>query len=328
MRKSPLLLAAAMGLVSGSLVESVRADFVVANGNAAFVPSFSQPQFFSYSNATKPYGFNTSAGVTGAESNLWTDVSNYAGNSSAYGSSPVRAFKWGFRNAGGSNGGTAGKGLSNTAGGHSGYAQTYTNLTSPASIAWTDIFETSRSRIDATISYTLTDGANAGQAILACVATFKNRAANTETYDFFNLVDSAILGIGGGANDAVTASVNGDLHTIGFSDTVSGNPYGVNFTAVNPTRWEVNVESQIQSKTFSGAGNTPTSYIGTGGSDAGVIAAATGDRFGGFQWRVQLAPNETTTLTSYIAVNSVVPEPASLGLLAAVMPLIGRRRRA
>jgi hypothetical protein len=317
------ILVSAAALVAA--VGSANADFLLTQNNAAFNPSFTNPAWgASLSNANKPYAFNTSGGVTGAEGSMFTDAPG-AFTASSLGTSPLRAFKWGFRNAGGASGGTAGKGLSGTVGGHSSYTQTFSAGSSTGTIAWGDIFESSRSRLDASISYTLTDGPSPGQALMMAVATFKNRAATTETYDFFNLVDSQILGIGAGSNDAVAASVSGSANIITFSDTVASSLYSLNFVAIDPSRWEVNTSTNINTKTFSGASATPTQYLGTGGSTAGVLNGS-GDLFGAFSWRVTLAPGASVSLTSYVGVN-MVPTPGALALLGVGGLVAGRRRR-
>lgn len=318
MRNALMISGAAMLAIAGA----AQADFLITSGNAAFNPSFTgTPWPSSLSNTTRPYQWNTSSGVTGAEAKLYPDAPG-AFTASNLGDQPLRSFRWGFRNAGGSNGGTAGKGLSGTAGGLSTYSQSFTAGADNGTINWVDVFESSRSRIDASIKYTITDGASAGQALVKAEATFTNRAAGTETYDFFNLVDSQIGGIGAGSNDIPTASVSGIYNTLSFTD----GPNVLNFIAENPSRWEVNIESQIQSKTFSGAGNTPTQYAGVGGSTSGVIVAATGDRFGAFSWRVTLAPGASVTLVSYIGLNQI-PAPGALALFGLGGLAAARRRR-
>lgn len=310
----------------GALAGTASADFLLTSGNAAFNPTITNPAWgASLSNATRPYQWNTSGNVTGAEGSLFTDVPG-AFTASSLGTSPLRSYRWGFRNAGGSNGGTAGKGLSGTAGGLSTYTQTFTAGSNTGRIDWADVFETSRSRIDASITYTLTDGGSPNAALVKADAKFTNRAATTETYDFFNLVDSQILGVGNGTNDAVAASVSGSASILTFSDTVNSSNYALNFIGMGVTNWEANSSTNINTKVFSGAGNTPTSLIGVGGSTAGVVVG-TGDLFGGFQWRVTLAPGASVTLTSYIGVNSV-PAPGAVALLGLGGLVAGRRRRA
>lgn len=304
---------------------AASADFLITQGNAAFNPAITNPAWGgSLSNATKPYTWNTSGNVTSAESSMFTDAPG-AFTAPSLGTSPVRSYRWGFRNAGGSSGGTAGKGLSGTAGGHTSYSQSFTAGSNTGTINWLDVFETSRARIDASINYTITDGGSAGSAVMRGVATFTNRAATTETYDFFNLVDSQILGVGNGGNDIASAGVSGSLHTITFSDTVSGSPYAVNFIADGVSRWEVNTHANINTKTFSGAGSTPTQYLGAGGSTASVLNGS-GDLFGAFSWRVTLAPGQSVSLTSYIGINAV-PTPGALALLGLGGLAAGRRRR-
>lgn len=322
MRTTSLVCVALLGAIAGT----ANADFLLTSGNAAFNPAITSPAWSaSLSNATRPYQWNTASNVTGAESSLFTDAPG-AFTASSLGTSPLRSYRWGFRNAGGSNGGTAGKGLSGTAGGFGSYAQTFTAGSNTGRLDWNDVFETNRSRVDASITYTLTDGGSANQALMKADAKFTNRAATTETYDFFNLVDSQILGIGAGSNDAVAASVSGTASTLTFSDTVSGNLYALNFIGVGVTNWEANSSANINTKVFSGNNNANTSLIGAGGSTAGVVVG-TGDLFGGFQWRVTLAPGASVTLTSYIGVNSV-PAPGAVALLGLGGLMAGRRRRA
>ncbi len=190
MRSSFLLTAVALGALAGT----ASADFLLTAGNAAFNPSFTNPAWgASLSNTTRPYQWNTSANVTGAEANLFTDAPG-AFTATSLGSSPLRSYRWGFRNAGGANGGTAGKGLSGTAGGLSSYTQTFSAGSNTGKIDWVDVFETNRSRIDASITSTQTHGGAPNQALVRAHANFTNQPATTETYDFFNLVDSQILG--------------------------------------------------------------------------------------------------------------------------------------
>lgn len=321
----------ALSIVAGLAVAGVaKADFLITSGNAAFNPSFTNPSWgASLSNTTRPYQNNTAGNVGGAESYLYTDVPG-AFTASSLGNSAVRAFRWDFRNAGGSNGGTAGKGLSGTAGGLSSYTQTFTAGSNTGTIDWVDVFETSRSRINASITYTIFDGAAAGDALVKCVATFTNKATvnATETYDFFNIVDSQILGVGTGANDVVAPSVSGTQSILTFSDTVSGSPYSVAFKAESPSYWEANTSTNIGNKVFSGANNANQIFSGTGGSTAGVNNVGVGaDPHGGFQWRVTLAQNQSVTLTSYIVINNA-PTPGALSLLGLGGLVAARRRRA
>lgn len=323
MRTTSLVSVALLGAIAGT----ANADFLLTAGNAAFNPAFTNPAWgASLSNATRPYQWNTASNVTGAEASLFTDVPG-AITASNLGLSPLRSYRWGFRNAGGSNGGTAGKGLSGTAGGVSTYSQTFTAGSNTGTINWGDVFETNRSRIDAGITYTLTDGAAANQAVMRADAKFTNRAATTETYDFFNLVDSQILGVGAGGNDGIAASVSGSASTLTFSDTALGGSYALNFIGIGVTNWEANSSTNINTKVFSGANNANQSFAGTGGSTAGVVVGAGPDYFGGFQWRVTLAPGASVTLTSYIGVNSV-PAPGAMALLGLGGLVVGRRRRA
>ncbi|MFM8573498.1 MAG: PEP-CTERM sorting domain-containing protein [Pirellula sp.] len=310
---------------------TAQADMLLTDGNAAFNPGITLPSWgASLSNSTRPYSWNTASSAQNAEGSLYPAVPG-AFTASNLGSSPLRAYRWGFRNAGGGSVGTAGKGLSGTAGGVTSYTQTFTAGSNTGRIDWVDSFETSRSRVNASLVYTLTDGDGAGTtvALLRVDATFTNKASTTETYDFLNIVDSQILGTGNGTNDTIAASINGDLHTLKFSDTVSGQAYDLNFTAVNPTFWEANTLATIGTKTFSGAGANPTNFTGSTGSVNNVING-TGDRAGGFQWRVRLDPNQSVTLTSYVGANiNAVPEPSSIALLGVgVLAGLSRRRLA
>ncbi|MFN6109400.1 MAG: PEP-CTERM sorting domain-containing protein [Planctomycetota bacterium] len=309
--------------------QRASADILLTSGNAAFNPSFTLPSWGSgLSNTTRPYQWNSSSTAQSAEGSLYPAVPG-AFTASSLGASPLRAYRWGFRNAGGGSGGTAGKGLSGTAGGVSTYTQTFTAGSNTGKIDWVDSFESSRSRINASLVYTMTDGDGAGNsnAWRVVAATFTNRAATTETYDFLNMVDSQILGTGNGANDSISASVDGLLHRLTFSDTVSGQPYEFTFIAEIPTFLEANTLTSIATKTFSGAGATPTSFLGANGSILNVING-TGDRAGGFQWRVTLNPNQSVTLKSYIGVNmTAVPEPNTLGILTLCLAGLARFRR-
>jgi hypothetical protein len=149
-------------------------------------------------------------------------------------------------------------------------------------------------------------------------------------------VDSQILGIGGGLNDAVTTSIDiaAGQNSIKFSDTVSSNPYFINFVSNTPTFWEVGngTSGAMGSKFVSGASANPTNFAVAGSSNVGVstFTAGTQDPFGAFQYRATLAPNATYTVTSYIFVNSdftIIPEPSALGLLAPAGLLLARRNR-
>lgn len=331
--KRTYVLAAVAALAAGSVA---NADFVLQKGNAAYTMGAFSPTFFSFSNTTPAHDYTANSSAIQARGNLWTDVSNYAGNSSAYGSSSLRSFIWGFRNAGGTNGGTAGRGLSSGAGGVT-YSQSYVSGASTATATYTDAFQSSRSRITATLAYELFDSATPGVSAVRCVATFKNNAATTETYDFMLGVDSQILGIATGLNDSVTTSIDvaKGQNSIKFSDTVSGNPYFINFVSNTPTFWEVGngASTGMGNKFVSGASANPTNFAVAGSSNVGVstFTAGTQDPFGAFQYRTTLAPNATYTVTSYIFVNSditIIPEPSALGLLAPAAMLLGRRRRA
>lgn len=312
-----------------TLSGSSQADILLTAGNTAFNPSFTSPAWGgSLSNTTRPYQWNSASTAQNAEGSLYTAVPG-AFTAANLGASSVRAYRWGFRNAGGGSVGTAGKGLSGTAGGVSTYTQNFTAGSNTGRIDWIDSFETSRARVNASLVYTLTDGDGAGtsMALLRVDATFTNRAITTETYDFLNVIDSQILGAGNGANDLLSATVDGSLHTLTFSDTVSGQPFNLNFTAENPTFWEANTLTTIGTKTFSGAGANPTNFLGSTGSIANVLNG-TGDRAGGFQWRVTLAPNQSVTLVSFVGVNmSAVPEPSSIALFAVCLAGLARVRK-
>lgn len=294
-----------------------RTDFLLTSGNAAFNPSFTLPSWGStLSNSTRPYQWNSLSSVQNAEGSLYAGVPGSLTDSNL-GASALRSYRWGFRNAGGQSNGTAGKGLSGTSGGITSYTQTYTTGSNTGRIDWLDSFETARSRVNASLVYTLTDGDGAGTsaALIRVDATFTNRASTTETYDFLNIVDSQLLGIGNGENDTVSVSVDGTFHTLRFSDTVAGQPYELNFIGENPTFWEANTLSSIATKSSSGLNAAPINFSGATGSISNVIVG-TGDLAGGFQWRATLAPNESITLTSHIGLNmTAVPEPNSMLLL-------------
>jgi hypothetical protein len=300
-----------------SLSLTGRSDFLLTAGNAAFNPSFTLPSWGStLSNSTRPYQWNSSSSAQNTEGSLYAGVPGSLTDSNL-GASAVRSYRWGFRNAGGEINGTAGKGLSGTSGGITSYTQTYTTGSNSGRIDWLDSFESPRSRVNASLVYTLTDGDGAGTsaALVRVDATFTNRATTTETYDFLNIVDSQILGTGNGTNDTVSVSVDGTFHTLRFSDTISGQPYELNFIGENPTFWEANSLASIANKAASGNASSPTNFSGVNGSISNVITG-TGDLAGGFQWRVTLAPNESITLTSHIGLNmTAVPEPNSMLLL-------------
>lgn len=337
--KKFLLAASALALAAGA----ARADFVLKNGNAAFTAGTFTPTFFSYSNSTAPNDFSGSSQAINARGNLWIDVPNYAGSSSTYPPSPLRTFNWGFRSSG-----TAGTGLASGAGGVT-YSQTFTDPSATATARYTDAFQNSSSRINATLVYTLQDSFPAGlpsvpgAALVKCVATFQNNVAASTRYDFMLLVDSQILGSGAGANDVPTVSIDSaaNRNSIKFTDSsvtgVGGNPYFINFISDTPDYWEVGQQTSgaIGAKIVA-TGATANVFAAAGSTTTGVVTATSAqDPFGVFMYRRTLAAKgsagDSFTVTSYIYVNSdasSIPEPAALGLLAPVAMLAGRRRRA
>lgn len=318
---SALVVVAVAGVCAGT----ANADFLLTSGNAAFNPGATSPTWgASLSNTTRPYNWTTSA-ASSNEGFLYTDVPG-AFTAASLGTSPLRMSRWGFRNAGGASGGTAGKGFAGTAGGIGTYNQVFSAGSNTGTINWLDVFETSRARIDARLTYTLTDGGGPNQALVKVTAIFTNRAATTETYDFLNLVDSQILGGGTGANDVVSASVDGNASILSYTDTVAGQPYLLNFIGMDVSRWETNTNAIISTKTSSGAGGAASLYAGIGGSTAGVVVG-TGDQAGAFSWRATLAPGASFTVVSYIGVNAV-PTPGAAALLGLGGLMAARRRRA
>lgn len=170
------------------------------------------------------------------------------------------------------------------------------------------------SRFNAVTTIRITDGANPGEARLDSTLVFTASPNNTgpNTYQLLHVVDNDMNATFG--NDVFTitdtAAVRGQV-----VDTVLAAPAAIGlFEGLGANRYEVSGSSTIRGRITGGLVdlNNNASFSGDGGY--------------GFQWSVTLAPGESFTARSSFAL--VVPEPATLGLLAAAAPALLRRRRA
>lgn len=172
-----------------------------------------------------------------------------------------------------------------------------------------------QNRFDSKVTIRITDGAAPGEARLDSTLQVTSLASNTGpvTYQFFHVVDSDFNGTAG--NDVYSIT----------------NPAGVDGTVVDSLLSVPAVRGE-----YSGAGAN-LYQVGASTTMRGIIngAASTnlnntgtfaGDGAYGFQWTVTLAPGESATFSS--SFQTVVPEPATCGLLiVAAAPLALRRRR-
>lgn len=217
-------------------------------------------------------------------------------------------YNWGVRQPGFSNAGLTAAGASSVTGSGNGTdTYTHTIIDGGAGAA-------GASRYNAVTTIKITDGAVAGAARLDSTLVFTASQANTgpNTYELLHIVDNDMNGSFG--NDVFTitntAGVNGTV-----TDSVLTAPAVIGFfDGLGANRYEVSGSTTIRGRMTGGLVNlnNTASFSGDGGY--------------GFQWTVTLAPGESFTARS--SYNLVVPEPATLGLLAMAAPALLRRRRA
>lgn len=270
-----------------ALAAGANAAFTLNSGNATFTMPASAASLFPTS-TTSGADFRPEGGTT-------TDQIFY--------------YNWGVRQPGLNNAGLTAAGASSvneSGNGTDTYTHTQTNAGGgPAG----------GSRFDSVVTIKLTDGALPGEARLDSTLVFTASAQNTAaaTYQIFHIVDSDMNGSFG--NDVFTVTdttaVSGNV-----IDTVLNTPAVIGFfEGIGASRFEVSSSTQIRGRLGPSGGlndlNNATTFSGDGGY--------------GFQWTFTLNPGESFTARS--SFNLVVPEPASLGLLAVALPLVARRRR-
>lgn len=169
-----------------------------------------------------------------------------------------------------------------------------------------------QNRFDSVNTIRIADGANPGEATLFSAMTITARANNAGpvAFEFFHVVDVDFNGTTGSDTFTIadTGAVNGTV-----TDSAAPSLLGL-FSGTGASRYEVASSSTVRGRINGGSANlgNTTSFAGDGGY--------------GFQWSVTLAPGESRTFESVF--RTVVPEPASLGLLGVIAPALLRRRRA
>jgi hypothetical protein len=192
-------------------------------------------------------------------------------------------------------------------------------------------------RWDAVMTVTLTEvaptpgGTTPGQARVDTLLSFKANTGNAGsiTYNLFHDLDFDIQGSSGAGGDTFSvldASSSGGI--LGRA-TDSGSANYAEFIGRGAARYEFNTGSALRTR------------VGSGGTGTGNLATAAGttvanwsstDGAVAFQWTPTLAPGEQVSVSTSFTINTPVPEPGSLALLAGgllgLAPLLLRRRRA
>lgn len=162
-------------------------------------------------------------------------------------------------------------------------------------------------RFDWKLDVTLSHGHNAGEASLAEVFTVTNRTPDDLMISIYNYLDADVGGSAGGdsavlmGRDTIDITDNGDL---------------VRFSAPGSTAYQVMPWPQLLDELNDG---DIDNLNNTG------LPFGPGDFTGAFQWTVVIPPFEKVKFFENISV--IVPEPASLGLLAIGGLCMLRRRR-
>jgi hypothetical protein len=172
-----------------------------------------------------------------------------------------------------------------------------------------------QNRFDSTVTIRVTDGALPGEATLDSNLSVTAATVNTGpvTYEFFHIVDVDFNGTS--TNDSFTITdPTGVSGTV--VDTVLAAPAVLGaYSGTGAGRYQLGGSSTMRA-IINGSSATNLNNTGT----------FSGDGAYGFQWTVTLNPGQSASFNSQF--RTIVPEPATLGLLAVVAPALLRRRRA
>lgn len=171
---------------------------------------------------------------------------------------------------------------------------------------------TGQNRFDSVNTIRIEDGANPGEAALFSSQAVTARPQNSGpvTFQFIHVVDVDFNGTTG--SDTFTMD---NLGLVSGNVVDSANPSLLGlYDGIGATRYEVAASATVRGR------------LNGGNANLGNTASFAGDGGYAFQWEVTLAPGESRTFQS--SFRTVVPEPASMGLLALSAPALLRRRRA
>lgn len=164
-------------------------------------------------------------------------------------------------------------------------------------------------RFNATLSFTLVDGAVAGQATLTQTMTITNTSANALDLALFNYGD---FDVNNSSGTDVATSLASDIMQI---------------TDVSTVQWQGAGASAYQVTAYSTLSGLLTDAAINNLNNTG-LPFPSGDFTGAWQWNQSIAVGGSYSVTSTIAVNTAVPAPGALALLGLAGVAGGRRRRA